>query len=164
MPGLIIVVLPTIGWSWPAVLPILTAAAAGLGYKKLTETGSKGWLRGRLNKKLENIRRVTISLDEVLTEVISEDIGNEERISFQRDDILLVFRKDARGKFYIDVSGPKTQTALNMKIRGEEFARELIQKFAYHKMIEQMQQRNAVVVEETETENGDLVIKTRQWM
>ena len=157
------IIIPTIGWAWPAVAPIVTAAAAAMGYKKLTDRGPDGWLRGRLTKSLENIRRVSVSLDSVLTEVISEDLGSEERMAFERDDFILVFRKDARGKFYVDVSGPRDQSAVNLKVRGEEFAREIIKKFAYHKMVQEIERRGAVVVDEEVKENGDIVIRSRQW-
>ena len=161
--GMIFFLAPVIGWSWPALAPILTAAAAAMGYKKLTEGGSNGWLRGKLTKKLENLRRETVALDSVLTEVIAEDLGTEERMAFQRDDILLIFRKDTRGKFFIDVSGPRKLTGNNLRIRGEEFARELVKKFAYHKMVEQIERRGATIVEEELRDNGDIVLQTRQW-
>ena len=161
--GMIFFLAPVIGWSWPALAPILTAAAAAMGYKKLTEGGSNRWLRGKLTKKLENLRRETVALDSVLTEVIAEDLGTEERMAFQRDDILLIFRKDTRGKFFIDVSGPRKLTGNNLRIRGEEFARELVKKFAYHKMVEQIERRGATIVEEEIRDNGDIVLQTRQW-
>ena len=103
-PGML-VVLPTLGWSWPALVPIAGAAAAGLGYKFFSEP--KGILRGRLTRRLENMQRELLPLDKMLTEVIADELGNEERLNFERDDLILVFRKDARGKFFVEVAGPK---------------------------------------------------------
>lgn len=161
--GTIFVLTPMIGWTWPALVPILSATAAALGYKSVTDGALKQVLKGRLTEKMENIRRETITMDSVLAEVISEEIGNEQRLAFKRDDFLLVFRKDGRGKFFIDVSGPRELTALNLKIRGEEFARELVKKFAYHKMVEQIQRRGATIVEEEIKADGSSVLKCRQW-
>lgn len=157
--GAIITLTPMIGWTWPALLPIISAASAALGYKTIAQSK----LKSKLTRRMENLRRETISLDSVLSEVISEELGNEERIAFERDDLLLVFRKDAAGKFFIDVVGSRSQTALNLKLRGEEFARELVRKFAYHKMMEQIQRRGATVIEEELTEDGRNVIKCREW-
>lgn len=163
MIGTIFVLTPMVGWAWPAVAPIVTAAAAALGYKQMVDKGPPDLLRSRLTKRLENMRRETVALDSVLTEVISEDLGTDERMVFERDDFLLVFRKDTRGKFFVDVSGKRSVSGLNLKLRGEEFARELIQKFAYNKMIEQIERRGATVIQEEVKEDGRIVIRSRQW-
>jgi hypothetical protein len=163
MPCGLFVVLPTIGWSWPALAPIAAGVAAAMGYRSLTKGQLRDLLDGRLNARLHATRRHSLAIDSVLTEVIAEDLGAEERMAFERDGVTIVFRKDGRGKFHVDAVGPATETTLSLKIRGEEFARELVKKFAYHKMIEQIQKRGATVVEETVKENGDIVLLNRQW-
>lgn len=155
------VVLPTIGWVWPSVVPLVAGVASALGYKMLS--APKGRLRGKLTRQLENIRREVVPLDSVLAEVIAGEVGEEERLIFQRDDFLLVFRKDARGKFYVEVSGPAEKTALDLKLRAEAFARELVRKFAYHKIAEQLTRRGAVVVEEDIMPSGRVTMKVRTW-
>lgn len=160
--GMLYVLTPMVGWSWPALVPILGATAAALGYKALTDS-AKPVLKGRLTKKLEEIKRVTMPLDSMLTDVISEDLGAEERMSFQDGEILLVFRKDARGKFFVEVSGPHKYTGTQLQVRAEDFAREIIRKFAYHKMVEQIERRGATVVEESVEDDGRIVVKSRQW-
>ncbi len=159
-PGVFLVV-PVAGFTWPALVPVVAATAAALGYKVLTE--SKGWLRGRITGQLENLRRESLSLDAVLTEVIAEDVGREERMQFQKEDLLLVFRRDGRGKFHIDVVGTRDHTALDLRTRGEEFARDLIRRFAYHKLTEQLERRGATVVAEEVEENGRIRLRLRQW-
>lgn len=162
--GTIFFLTPMMGWTWPALLPIATAAGAALGYKCLGAHGNnKGLFRSRLTRKLENMRRVEIALDSVLAEVISEDLGHEERLMFERDDIKLVFRKDAVGKFYVEVSGPSSASTQSLKTRGEEFSRELIKKFAYHKIVEQIERRGATIIDEELTDDGRNVIRCRQW-
>lgn len=161
--GAVFFMTPIIGWTWPALVPILTAAGAGLGYKMLNKAGERAFLRGKTSKQLDQIKRVTLPLDTVLSDIISEDLGNEERLQFTKDDIMIVFRKDARGKFFVDVSGPRKHTKLDLEIRGEEFATELIRKFAFHKMVEQIERRGATVVEEEVKEDGSITIRARQW-
>lgn len=160
--GMIYVLTPIVGWTWPALVPLLGATAAALGYQALTEPG-KPVLKGRLTKKLEEIKRVTMPLDSMLTDVISEDLGVEERMTFKDGDIRLVFRKDAKGKFFVEVSGPHKFTGTQLQIRAEDFAREIIRKFAYHKMVEQIERRGATVVEESVEDDGRIVVKSRQW-
>lgn len=160
--GMIFVLTPLVGWTWPALLPLLGATAAALGYKALTDPEQQ-LLRGKKTRQLEEIKRVTLPLDSVLTDVISEDLGAEQRMSFKHDDVVLVFRKDARGKFFVEVSGPASYTGTQLQIRAEDFAREIVRKFAYHKMVEQLERRGATVVEETVEADGRIVVKARQW-
>jgi hypothetical protein len=156
-----IIIVPAIGWAWPALLPLVSAAAAALGYKTFSDP--KGILRGRTTLALESVRREVVPLDSVVSEVIADEIGNEERLLFERDDLILVFRKDALGKFYVEVVGPTEKTALDLKIRGEEFARELVKKFAYNKVQEQLARTNATVISEEVEENGAVTLRFRKW-
>lgn len=165
MLGTIYILTPTVGWAWPALAPIVGSAAAALGYEILDPDGRIKVLpqKSLMQRKADQLRWVTLSLDEVVADVVSEELGNEERLSFQRDDFRLVFRKDAAGKFFIDVVGPKEKTVLDLRIRGEEFAREVVKKFAYHKMIEQIERRGATVIDEQVQTNGEVHLKARQW-
>ena len=156
-----IVILPMLGWAWPALLPIIGATASALGYKTFSDP--KGILRGRLTRRMEKMRREKVALDSVLADVIAEELGNEERLMFERDEFILVFRKDARGKFFVEVSAPSDRTALDLKIRAEEFARELVKKFAYHKIAEQLTRAGANVYEEDVQPNGRITLRARKW-
>lgn len=160
--GMIYVLTPIVGWSWPALVPILGATAAAMGYKALTDP-ERPVLKGRLTKQMEEMKRVKMPLDSILTDVIAEDLGAEERMTFQDGEIILVFRKDARGRFFVEVSGPHRYTGTQLQIRAEDFAREIVRKFAYHKMVEQIERRGATVVEESVEEDGRVVVKSRQW-
>lgn len=157
----IFVLTPTIGWTWPLLWPYALAAAAGLGYRELTD--AHGLFRGEVTRKLENLRRESVAIDEILTEVVADEVGRDERIQFTRDDLILVFRRDARGRFFVEVAGPADKTALDLRLRAEEFAVEIIRKFAYHKMAEQLARAGAEVIEETVSEDGRITLKARKW-
>ncbi len=156
-----IVILPTLGWTWVAVAPLVGAAASALGYQTFSDP--KGLLRGRTVRQLEKLRLESVPLDRVLADLISEEIEREERLLFKRDDMMLVFRKDARGKFFVDVTGPRKKTALDLKLRAEEFARELVRKFAYHKIAQQLVRTGSEVVAERIEDNGRITLQVRRW-
>jgi hypothetical protein len=158
-----IVITPILGWSWPALAPIITAAAGLLGYTKLTGDSAKDWLRGKLNTKIENLRTVEIAIDALLADVVAEELGREERLNFEQEDFVLTFRKDVRGKFFIEVTGPRTATRMELRARGEEFARTLIQQFAHSKIARELDRRGVQIVEEEVTEEGDIILRTRRW-
>jgi hypothetical protein len=157
----IVILLPTIGWAWPALGPIVTAVASGLGYAKLG--APKGRLRGRVSQEMDAIRIETVPLDRVMADVVSEEIGREERVMFKKDDLTLVFRKDARGKFFVEVAGPAATAGLDLRRRGEEFARELVKKFAYHRLAEQLTRAGATIVEEKVEDSGRVTLSARKW-
>jgi hypothetical protein len=156
-----IVLLPTLGWVWPALAPLVGSVAAALGYREFADP--KGILRGRTTRLLERMRLERVALDEVLANVIAEELGNEERLIFERDEMILVFRKDARGKFFVDVLGPREKSALDLKIRAEEFAAELIKKFAYNRLASQLTRTGAVIVSEEVAESGRITLTARRW-
>ncbi|MCH8328319.1 MAG: VCBS repeat-containing protein [Candidatus Marinimicrobia bacterium] len=58
---------------------------------------------------------------------------------------------------------PPNRTPDHVIHPGEEFARELVKKFAYHKMIEQMNRRGATIVDEQLKDDGSIVLTARQW-
>jgi hypothetical protein len=157
----IVVLLPTIGWAWPALGPIVTTVAAGLGYSKMgTPTGR---LRGRVSQEMDAIRIETVALDSVMADVVSEEVGREERLVFKKDDLTLVFRKDARGKFFVEVAGPSATLGQDLRRRGKEFAQDLVKKFAYHRLAEQLTRAGATIVEEKVEDNGRVTLSARKW-
>lgn len=164
MPGYIFVISPLMGWSWPALVPLAMAAAAGLGYKQLTRTDEKGWLRGKLTREMENLRIVSVPVDELLEDVVGEEIGRDERLIFERDDYRLIFRRDPRGKFFVDVLGPKVVSARELREEALAFARELVQEFVYNRVMREMENRGINITEETvDTETGDIILDARRW-
>jgi hypothetical protein len=161
MPLPIVVLMPSIGFTFPALLPIVTAVAAAKGYGALTNP--KGPLRGKVTRDLEKWRRVSVPLERHLAAIVSEEVGPEQRLNFAKDDLVLVFRKDATGKFFVEVGGPDSHTAREMREIGEAFALELVKKFAYHRLAEQLTRAGATVFEEQVHENGRITLKARKW-
>ena len=158
------VIAPTLGWSWPSLIPVAIAAAAGYGYKKLTDQDEKAWLRGRLTRELENLRLVSVPIDELVADAIGEEIGRDERLIFKKDDFRLIFRRDVRGKFFVDVLAPRTVYRKKIQAEAQAFARELVQEFVYNRVVSEMEARGINVVgEKVEEESGDIVLQARRW-
>ncbi len=162
-PGAIFFLTPILGWSWPALTPILVAAAGSLGYKMTTTrvTGKRGLTR--LDQKLINLRMVELQMDEILKDAVCEELGHDEELHFQKDDILVSFGHDARGRFFIRVTGPKQRSAADLRLAGEEFARTLIQQFACHRVAAELDRRGIQIVEETMDDEGNIRLRARRW-
>jgi hypothetical protein len=154
---------PILGWSWPALVPILIAVGGALGYRTATKPKGRGRVLNRLEKKLMELRIVEIPLEEHIRDIVSEQLGYEQEMVFEKDDIVLMFGQDARGKFRIRVMGPTKRTLAELRMAGDEFARELIQQFAYNRIAAELDRRGVQVVEETVDEEGNIVLSTRRW-
>ena len=159
----LIVIVPVLGWSWIMLSPLIMAAAGAMGYSTLTGKKMKNWLQKELEHDVRNLKKVSVPLDDMLKDVVAEEIGREERLDFEKGDILLSFRKDARGKFFVEVTGPRTATRYELMALGDEFARKIIQQFAHHKVARELDQRGVQIVGEEITEDGDIILQTRKW-
>lgn len=147
----------------PLLWPVLMSAAGALGYKLLTSTADDAPLRGRLTAKLKRMRTVQLPLDEVLRGVVAEEVGRDQVLRFVRDDVTLVFKRNARGKFFIEVMASDSHTPRELRALGEEFAKEIIQQFAYNRLLAELERRGAHVVEERVEQDGSIVLELRQW-
>lgn len=157
------IVTPIMGWSWPALTPIVVATAGAMGYGLLTKNVASRRVRSKLEQKLLNRRTVEIPLESHLKDVVAEQLGHEEELLFEREDLVLSFGHDIRGKFRIRVMGPKERASADLQVVGDQFARELIQQFAYHRIAQELDRRGVQVVEETVDEEGNMVLQARRW-
>jgi hypothetical protein len=160
---MLFVLTPILGWSWPALTPILVATAGSLGYGLIT-TGVKSRHRlTKLDAQLLNRRTVEIQLEEFLKDIVAEQLGYEEVLHFEKEDFVVAFGHDARGRFFIRVTGPKQRSAVELRLAGEEFARTIIQQFAYNRIAAELDRRGIQLVEETVDEEGNMVLQARRW-
>ena len=148
----------------PLLWPLLLSTADALGYRLYTSQADDAPLRGKLTREINKLRVVKLSFDQMLqTEVVAEEVGRDQVLRFVRDDIVLLFVRDTRGKFTIEVMGPDSSTKRELEHAGTEFAMTLVQQFAYNRMAREMELRGANVVDEEVNENGDIVLKLRRW-
>lgn len=161
--GMIFVLTPTVGWAIPLLWPALLSAAGALGYKLYTSTEADAPLRGELTREMESLKIARLSLDSVIKDIVSEEVGREQVFRFAKDDIVLVFKRTVRGEFVVEVMGSDKYTTAELHRMGYEFASSVVQQFAFNKMAAEMERRGAHVVEEEVNENGDIVLRLRKW-
>ena len=159
----IIIITPILGWTWVMLSPLVMATAGALGYKALTGDTLNDWLQKELANDLKNLRKVRVPLEEVVADIVAEEMGREERLDFTKNNIVLTFRKDAHGKFFVEVTGPKTLTMPELLNMGDEFARTIVQQFSHHRIASELDMRGVHIVGEEVAENGDIIIQTRKW-
>jgi hypothetical protein len=158
---LIWIVTNGLGWSFPALVPIVTAAAGLLGFEQISRLPQRSLLRGQLNPKLANLRMIEISLER--TEVISERLARDQDLMFQKEDLLLIFHRDERGHFAIRIIGPRTKTHLLLEHLGREFARLVIRKYTLQQITEELERRGLSIAEVGLSDAGEQQIIVRKW-
>lgn len=154
---------PAIGWSLPLVWPLAMAAAGAMGYGYLTDSRNDLVLRGRTTREMEKLRSVKVPLERLVTDMVADEVKREEVLRFAKDDIVLVFKRDSRGKFEVEAMGPAERSHRELETAGLEFAEALVQQFAYNRMVTELEKKGATVVEETVSEEGDVILTMRRW-
>jgi hypothetical protein len=134
-----------------------------MGYKLYTSSAEDAPLRGKLTKELVHSRIAKLPLDHVVKDMVADEVGREQVLRFVKDNITVVFKRDLRGKFTIEVMGPDTMSTRELERIGMEFAGSLVQQFAYNRMATELERKGANVVGEEINENGDIVLKLRRW-
>jgi hypothetical protein len=139
------------------------SAAGALGYRTLTSKTVNNLLNREILNTIKNTRKIVLPLNEVIKDVVGEEMGREERLDFSRDKVILTFRKDARGKFHVEVSGPKSMSGMELRNIGKNFAGNIIQQFAHHRLARELDERGIQIVDEEVNEKGDIILQTRKW-
>jgi hypothetical protein len=152
--GSIFVIVPAIATTWPALLPILLAAAGTLGYGLTQE---QNYIRRDLKNK-----GTTVELELPNTEVVGESIGNETQVLVTKDDVVVTFRVDHRGRCTISVWG-KIKLATELRDIGTQIAQKVIQQFAYNKVTKELPTKGLAVVSEETTEQESIHLTVRRW-
>lgn len=161
--GSIMILTPTIGWATPLLWPVVLTVAGAMGYKQLTSAKADSLLRGEINAELENKRTIELPLEVQVTDAVEEEVKRDQVLRFEKDGIIVTFKRDLRGKFSIRVTGPDSKTKRELEYLGREFMGAVVQQFAYNKMALEMERRGANIVGEEITEEGDIVLKLRRW-
>jgi len=153
--GAVCILAPVVIAAWPAFSSAVVAAAASLGYEvasAATRTGASG--AGTKSK--------SVTLEIARSEVVTGQLGRDQRISVTRDGVTVTFSRDARGQASLCVTGSgHSEEAL--RALGEELGHSVVQHYVYQKVMQEMQTRGFVVVEEETSADRSIHIKVRHW-
>lgn len=150
-----LILTPIVIASWPTFAAAIAGAAAALGYSAIEENAGE-----RTTHENRNLR--TISLEMENSEVITESLGRDQRMTITRDGITAVFSRDSRGKPGLHVSG-ENYTEETLRGVGEELSRKVIQRYVYEHLLEELKGQQFVVVEEAVDGAEAIRMKVRRW-
>src|SRR5208283_1728499 len=90
---------PVVIASWPAFSAAVTAAATSLGYAIVNQG-----LQQEQTDAVAQTGKVTLEIDQ--SEIVTNQLGRDQRIKVTRGGVTVTFSRDARGKASICVTGP----------------------------------------------------------
>ena len=142
--------------AWPAFSAAVVAAASSLGYQVATE--AQRHLPGEVVPKGSS----SVQLEIERSEVVTNQLGRDQRISVTRESVTVTFSRDARGKASLCVTG-NGHGEEELRVLGEELSQAVVQQYVYQKLMDDMRARGFNVVEEEVTADRSIRLKVRHW-
>lgn len=143
---------PVIIASWPQFSAAVVAAATTLGYTAVS---------GKSSTTAQE-QQQAVSLEITQSEIVTNQLGRDQKISVTRGGVTVTFSRDARGKASVCVTG-EGYTDEELRAFGEELSQRVVQKYVHQKLLEEVRARGYNVVEEEVDENNAIRLKVRHW-
>jgi hypothetical protein len=142
--------------AWPAFSSAVVAAATSLGYQVVSEAS------GKYQATRTPTQSSKVSLEIPQSELVTGQLGRDQRLAVTRNGVTVTFSRDARGKASLCVTGPG-QSDAELRTLGEQLSGRVVQQYVYRKLMDEMRTRGFVVVEEEADANQAIRLKVRHW-
>lgn len=152
--GATLILVPVVVAAWPAFSAAVIAAAASLGYHVAAES-AKGHASAK--KQIESV-----NLEIERSEVVTNQLGRDQRLSVSKEGVTVTFSRDARGKASLCVVG-HGHDAESLRALGQELSKAVVQRYVYQKITDEMRARGFVIVEEETDQERAIHLKVRHW-
>lgn len=143
---------PVIIASWPQFSAAVVAAATTLGYTMVSGKNSTS----------AQEQQQAVNLEITQSEIVTNQLGRDQKISVSRGGVTVTFSRDARGKASVCVTG-EGYSETELRAFGEELSQRVVQKYVHQKLLDEVRARGFNVVEEQVDENNAIRLKVRHW-
>ena len=150
---------PVVIAAWPVFNAAVAAAATSLGYSVVAEGVD------RINQNLhakEVSKHHQIQLEIANSELVTGQLGRDQRISVTRGGVTVTFMRDARGRAKLCVTGTG-QTDEALRAFGEELSQRVVQQYVYQRVMDELRAHQFTVVEEDVAADQSIRLKVRHW-
>jgi len=148
---------PVVIAAWPAFSAAVVAAATSLGYQVASEVSVN---QRAATVAPKNSNKVELEIEN--SEVVTSQLGREQRIAVTREGVTVTFSRDARGKASLCVTG-EGRNKEELRAIGEELSQAVVQQYVYQKLMDEMRARGFNVVEEETNQDRSIRLKVRHW-
>src|SRR5215469_11330559 len=118
---------PVVIAAWPAFSAAVVAAAASLGYQ--VAAGATDLAKSAASDQAGS-RKVQLEIEN--SEVVTQQLGRDQKISVTKGGVTITFSRDARGKASLCVSGAG-HSQEELRALGEELSQAVVQQYGYQK-------------------------------
>ena len=157
--GAVCVLTPVVVAAWPVFSAAVAAAATSLGYSVVAEGVD------RINQSLQGkevSKHHQIQLEIANSELVTGQLGRDQRLSVTRGGVTVTFSRDARGGAQICVTGTG-QTDEALRAFGEELSQRVVQQYVYQRVMDELRAHQFTVVEEEVEADKSIRMKVRRW-
>ncbi len=161
--GYIISIAPIVGWSWPALAPLILLAAGKVGADLIFDSRDNSPVTQELRRRLLEERSITLEVEGAVSDAVFEEVRRGDAMIFQKDGMLLTITKDERNKLKVTVTAPKDVPRPQLERAGKEFVHEVAQLFAQNRIVEQLERLNFDLVGEEKAQDGEIRLKVRRY-
>ncbi|MDB6029120.1 MAG: hypothetical protein JWM68_5343 [Verrucomicrobiales bacterium] len=145
---------PVVIAAWPSFSAAVVAAATSLGYVAVAEQ------KQHQSQTAAALNRINLEIEN--SEIVTTQIGRDQKISVMREGVKVTFARDARGRASLCVEGEGHSDAA-LRAMGEELSQRVVQKYVYQRLMDEMRAKQFHVVEEQTNEDNSIRIKVRRW-
>jgi hypothetical protein len=151
--GAVLLLTPVVIAAWPAFATAVVSAAASLGYAAA---------ESRLNDEAAAKKTTGIEIEVPNSEVVTGQLGRDEKIAVTRDGVTIVFRRDERGKASLTVSG-EGRSHDELRALGEAMSQRVVRDYVHQQIVNEVRARGFNLVEESVDENDAIHLTVRHW-
>ena len=148
---------PVVIAAWPAFSAAVVAAATSLGYTIVHEG-----IQENQTASASEVGERKVNLEIEQSEIVTNQLGRDQRIRVTRGDVTVTFSRDARGKAAVCVTGPGHSDE-ELRAIGEQLSQRVVQKYVHSRLLEECRARQFNIVEEEVDENNAIRLKVRHW-
>lgn len=148
---------PVVIAAWPAFSAAVVAAATSLGYQVASEASA---VAKTASASPKTSGRVELEIEN--SEVVTSQLGREQRLAVTREGVTVTFSRDARGRASLCVTGAGRSDE-ELRAAGEELSQAVVQQYVYQKLMDEMRARGFNVVEEETNQDRSIRLKVRHW-
>jgi len=147
----IIVLTPALIAAWPTITATVVGAATALGFAQASGAQTQAAVTSDR----------TVDLKLCGSAGVTDQLANDEQLQFVRDDVTVTFSRDARGRCNVSVGGPGMSDEALRQI-GTEFAEQVVQQYAYHQLMSQLDAKGFNVVHQEVGDDQTIHIQVRR--
>lgn len=155
MSAVIILAPVVITTAWPIISAAAITVMASLGYATVSTAVD---IAAEANVDTVN----TVELEVENSQELGNSLGREEELVFAKDNIVVKFKRDIRGRLQVCVSGDGI-SKVQLRKMGEELANKVVQQYVYNRVVSELQGTDMSIIDQEVDEDETIKIKLRAW-